>query len=179
MNKMHSLARIVLVGLGVYMLYQLASSLLFTMFGVLSNTLYGSSVVVTVSLLLFYLCLGLAIYQLIYRREKWAEKIIGASEASGSYEQVDWLRVSFRLISVAGGIYCLSRLVTAVGFGLQRYLLARASQGAYLQYIFEYLFGLVVLLVMTIYLLCGAPHFVRWQMKKTLAQCKEVTEVNS
>jgi len=29
------------------------------------------------------------------------------------------------------------------------------------------------MLTASVYLLCGAPHFVRWQVKKTIEQCKE------
>jgi len=29
------------------------------------------------------------------------------------------------------------------------------------------------MLTIGIYLVCGAPHFVRWQVKKTLEQCKQ------
>ena len=35
------------------------------------------------------------------------------------------------------------------------------------------LLGLALLLLLGIYLLCGAPQFVRWQTAKTLAFCKQ------
>jgi hypothetical protein len=34
----------------------------------------------------------------------------------------------------------------------------------------------VLMLGMGIYLVCGAPGFVRWQVKKTLKQCGKIEE---
>jgi hypothetical protein len=37
----------------------------------------------------------------------------------------------------------------------------------------------IVLLVIGIYLACGAPGFVRWQVKRTLKQCGKIEEQQS
>jgi hypothetical protein len=41
----------------------------------------------------------------------------------------------------------------------------------------ERVLGWFVLLAMGIYLICGAPHFVRWQVKKTVEQCRKLENV--
>ena len=179
MNKMHSLAKIVLTGLALYIAFYLCTNLIIIPFALLADVRYGGSMLSIVLFLFISLCLAASIYLLLSKRDKWAEKIIGTADLPDPRAQIQWLPVAFRLVSVAAGLLCLYRLVIAIIWAVQRYSMAKAITPQYLPKVFtvEQILGWLILLVIGIYLLCGAPHFVRWQLKKTLAQCKQPTEI--
>jgi len=176
MNKMHSLAKIMLAGLALYIAFYLCTTLIVMPFALLVDARYEWSILSIVLFLFIFLCLAASIYLLLYKRDSWAEKIVGTDKLTDPKAQIQWLPVAFRLVSVAAGLFCLYRLLTGIIWAVQRYsMMAKATTFRYLPNVFtvEQVLGWVVLFVIGIYLLSGAPHFVRWQVKKTLAQCKQ------
>ncbi len=87
---------------------------------------------------------------------------------------------AFRLVAMAAGLLCLFwtlpvlvRIVSELAASRERefegFRLFFTGGRGYLRW--EYVGGAVLRLAMGIYLVCGAPHFVRWQVKKTMEQC--------
>jgi len=174
MNKMHSLAKIVLTTLALYVAYQLIITLFGTLF-MIESIHFDKTPIFYIALPFVALLLPVVIiYQLLFKRDKWAEKIVGAADRPGPESQINWLPIAFRLTSVAAGLYFLLHFVSGLSRTLSYYARIKASTSNYPQNIFtiERIIGWVLLLPIAIYLLCGAPHFVRWQVKKTLKLCK-------
>lgn len=178
MNKMHSLAKIVLAGLALYIIFCFGFQLLSGL-AIMFLRPYNEMPILNIILLLFVcLCLTATIYLFIYKSDKLAEKIVGTFELPTPEAQIQWLPVAFRLVAVSAGVICLYRFI-AWGITIARsYAMAKASNfehaARFLR--FEQIAGWLILLVIAIYLLYGAPHFVRWHVKKTLEQCKQSPE---
>ena len=173
MNKMHSLAKIVLTGIALYIAFYLFQALLFgfSMFFIQGyNT--GTPATIIISLLFIGLFLGVVIY-LFVKLDKIAEKIVGKDELREPETQIQWLPLAFRLTAITAGFYCLFIIITRVAVLIRTYSLSRRF-GSY-GYI-EHIISILILLAIAIYLLCGAPHFVRWHVKKAIEQHKQNTE---
>ncbi len=175
MNKMHSLAKIVLTGFALYIAFHLCTYLIMIPFALLS----GSFIVL---FLFISLCLAVSVYVLIYHRDKWARNIVGTVDLPDPDVQIQWLPVAFRLVAVVAGLFCLYKLVVKIILVVLRLAMAKgpSSSPGYIQ-IFtskiltvEQILDWLILLVIGIYFLCGAPHFVRWQVKKTIEHCKKL-----
>lgn len=181
MNKMHSLAKIVLTGFALYLAFYLCTNVIMVPFALLSGSLYESSLLFLVSYLFISLCLAVSVFVLIYYRDKWARNIVGTADLPDPDVQIQWLPVAFRLVAVVAGLFCLYRLVANIISVVLRLAMAKgpSSSPGYVQYVtsqvlnVEQILGWLILLVIGIYFLCGAPHFVRWQVKKTIEQCKQ------
>ena len=181
MNKMHSLAKIVLTGFALYLAFHICTYVIMIPFALLSGSLYESSILSGVLYLFISLCLAVSVYVLIYHRDKWARNIVGTADLPNPDVQIQWLPVAFRLIAVVAGLFCLYRLVAKIILVVLRLAMAKgpSSSPGYVQYFtskiltVEQMLDWLILLVIGIYFLCGAPHFVRWQVKKTIEQCKQ------
>jgi len=178
MNKMHSLAKIVLTTLALYMTYWLGATLLNTAFMIGTIHLDESPTFYIAAPFVVLLLPAIIIYQLLYKRDKWAKKIVGASDLPAPKSPIQWLPIAFRLASVAAGLYFLLHFVFGLSRALSYYARIKAYDSIYPQNAFatERIIGWVLLLPIAIYLLCGAPHFVRWQVKKTLEKYNQPTE---
>lgn len=178
---MHSLAKIVLMGFALYLAFNLCTNVIIIPFALLSGSFYESSILPGVLYLFIFLCLAVSIYLLIYYRDKWARYIVGTADLPDPDVQIQWLPVAFRLVAVVAGLFCLYRLVVNIISVVLRLAMAKgqSSSPGYVQYVtskvlnFEQILGWLILLVIGVYFLCGAPHFVRWQVKKTLEQSKQ------
>jgi len=182
MNKMHSLAKIVLTGFALYLAFHICTYVIMIPFALLSDSRYESSILSIVLFLFITLCLAVSVYVLIYHRDKWARNIVGTADLPDPDVQIQWLPVSFRLIAVVAGLFCLYKLVVKIIWVVLRLAMTKgpSSSPGYRQ-IFtskvlsaEQILEWLILLVIGIYFLCGAPHFVRWQVKKTIEHCKKL-----
>ncbi len=104
--------------------------------------------------------------------DRLANKIVGKPEPAG--EQIFWLPAAFRLTCVAAGILLLYRSIPY--FMMTFYVTlttAMKSEGNFRWPIsFWTIAGNLIFLAVGMYLAFGAPKFVRWQVRKTLEQCK-------
>ena len=180
MNKMHSLARIVVVAMGLFFALSLIEGMVMlantVVFMCLRETSHSAWEAITalISSAFPVLCTGVLCYLCLCKYERIAEIIVGANEPSEPNSQIDWLPVAFRLACVVAGLYLLYMVLWGT-LGHVRLYFSSKSQG------FdpvprlinsESLLRLFVPLPIGIYLVCGAPHFVRWHVKKTLEQFK-------
>ena len=116
------------------------------------------------------LVIFLVVLQVLYRRNKFVDKIVGVEETASPQSQIDWIGFSYRLVSVIAGLYCFYRAANYVSMLSMNIILKSRMAKNVLSIdsqIYSYSIILVVLLAAGVYLLCGAPHFVRWQVKKT------------
>ncbi len=177
MNKMHSLAKIMFAGLAIYIAILPCRNILYVVAMAIQKRTLESLGTVSLALLITAVYLAAVFYFLIYKRDKWADKLVGTSDLSATSARIDWLPVAYRLVSVAVGLLCVYRFFTHIVYAAGRYIAATGTNTVYQQQykdlIIRELLGLMILIPIGIYLLCGAPHFVRWQVKKTLELCKE------
>lgn len=178
MNKLRSFARIALAAIGIFFAFRLVDSMI-----MLGNTMIYAGVGglklppgmvfgTVVSLMFLGLCFAAICYVCLYKREQLAERIVGTDEPGDPHSQMDWLHIAFRLVCITAGLYCLHSVAVRIVYALRGYLASRAydSQVASRVVSTELILGWLVMLAIGTYLICGAPHFVRWHVKKTLEQ---------
>jgi hypothetical protein len=176
MNDLHKLARIILVGLGIYVLIRHAIGAI----AVLPYLFYGESplrwhaVGQLVSFALFAVCSGVVIYALIWKADFLSAKITGIYESDQA--EVWWLPFAFRLASVCAGILLLSWSISSLTSIIATYVRMADPRLVTRPMPWEMLVGGIIQLPVAIYLLCGAPRFVNWQVRKTLEHCGQWEE---
>ena len=174
---MHSLAKIMFAGLAIYIAIHSCRNILYVVAMATQKPSLESLGIVSLTLLITSVYLATVFYFLIYKRDKWADKLVGTSDLSATSARIDWLPVAYRLVSVAVGLLCVYRFFTHTVYAAGRYIAATSTNTVYQQQhkdlIIRELLGLMILIPIGIYFLFGAPHFVRWQVKKTLELCEE------
>ncbi len=186
MNDLRKLARIILVGMGIYVLVKhgigFAAMLPFLFFS--GSLMRGSTFVQLVSYVLGIACVGLVIYALVWKADFWSAKITHADKPDQA--EIWWLPFAFRLAAVCAGIIILSWSISTITSTIARYaqimslsssIMSLSSSRASIPWLM--LVAWIIQLALAIYLICGAPHFVRWHVKKTIEHCKRLEEPNS
>jgi len=79
--------------------------------------------------------------------------------------------MGFRIVCIGAGLFFLRSFIFRFSH-LFAASMHRNHGATFNDYLSWYSYP-ILLLVVAIYLLCGAPHFVRWQVKKTLAICEK------
>ena len=177
MKDTYALTKIIVGVIGIYFLIQFIIAivgLLFMMINAffLGGTMANAEVLLYLGMLLLW---GFLLFWIFfYKRNRIVDWIVKdvpfETEAGGSVNRIYF---GYRLVCVIAGLLLCYRFVITIHSVLMRlrmYLDGGAESG------FSHLlqsFGVLLLLPAGIYLLCGAPHFVHWQVTKTLALCKE------
>ncbi|HUT31688.1 MAG TPA: hypothetical protein VMX13_18010 [Sedimentisphaerales bacterium] len=173
MNDLRKLTRIILAALALYMLINAS----FSLFLLLPFLLFAdSSSVNALAILQPLFPIGFAVvllYVLFFRADWWIERIVGQEEPARA--GVWWLPAAFRLACVFSGIFYVYRVIPTIISTAHAYLVTqRESPHAILPTITgNQILAWIILLALGLYLLYGAPHFVRWQVRKTLEQCSK------
>jgi hypothetical protein len=176
-NELRVIARIVLIGVGLYVLLQ---TLLTILTSIASLSLIASSVdvkatTIIVAMIIYAVMTMAAVYFLVRCANRISAKIVGPDPAEDS--QVSWLAVAFRLICVTAGVLFLYWSLPYLIVTLSMYMQAKPDQQhIYISSNRDNVIKYVVLLSLSIYLAYGAPGFVRWQVKRTLKQCNKIEE---
>lgn len=180
MNKIHSFAKIILAAIGIFFAIRIMPQMLMPLGLARIKPSVESTVIALVSTLFFGLCLAVIFYVFVYKREQLARKIVGTNELPEPDSQIQWLPVAFRLISITAGLYCLHTALwqitnTFIRIAMYKVRSVPGYKTIYTGYTgnIEEVLVWLIMLTIGIYLLCGAPHFVRWQVKKTLEECKQ------
>jgi hypothetical protein len=175
MNKMHTLTKIILSAIGIFFSIRLLSQMP-AIFWFYSKPSWETASSLLLSLLLIAGLITVLLYLFFYKREGLAKKIVGSEQLLEPASQIQWLPVALRLICIAGGIYFLSNVLWQAThvIGQLAYFKANTHTTSYYPpFNYQSLLPWIISLICGVYLLCGAPHFVRWQVKKTLQQCKD------
>ena len=187
MNRMQAWARIMLVMMGLYgviclwrVLWLYSSSILIYWRTDKAFEFSLTSVLYFAITSLFIVLAVVFVYQLIFRADKWATRIIDSWDEEMPANEVFWLAACYRIAAVVLGIVILywtlpsiigvcHGLLVEIGYAEMAREQWLARHASYL----DNLVGTVLRLALSAYLICGAPHVVRWQVKKTVAQCQE------
>jgi hypothetical protein len=184
MNKMHTLTKIILSAIGVFFAIRLLPQLVIPIYWFYSKPSWETAGSSLFSVLFVAGAIGLLVYFLIYQHDQLAKKIVGSEQLPEPDSQIQWLPVALRLICIAGGIYFLNTVLWQTTHVISQLAAFKSYTDTNYKVIYTYapfnyqsLLPWIIMLICGIYLLCGAPHFVRWQVKKTLRLCKQQPEI--
>lgn len=182
MNKMHTLTKTILSAIGIFFAIRLLSQLPLAIFWFYSKPSWETAGSLLLSLLLTTGIIAVLLYIFIYKRESLAKRIVGSEQLPEPTSQIQWLPVALRLICIAGGIHFLSTVIWRAEHVIGQFAFLKAEARVHTIYthpLFTYQSVLpwVISLICGVYFLCGAPHFVRWQVKKILQLCKQQPEI--
>jgi len=183
MNKMHTLAKIILSAIGIYFIIRLLSQLPLAIFWFYSKPSWETAATSLLALLLTAGLIAVLLYLFFYKSESLAKKIVGSEQLPEPGSQIQWLPVALRLICIAGGFYFLLTVLWQTTYVIGQLATFQTSSQTingntyitsyYPPFNYRSLLPWAILLICGVYLLCGAPHFVRWQVKKILQQCSK------
>ena len=187
MNKMHTFAKIILSAIGIFFSIRLLSQLTYAIFIFYSKPSWQTAASSLFALSLTVALIAVLLYLFFYKNESLVKKIVGSEQLPEPDTQFQWLPVALRLICIAGGIYFMTNVLWQTTNIIDQF--ARFKSQTYLNesktyvqiytgfapFSFRSLFPWILMLICGVYLLCGAPHFVRWHVKKILQQCKDKT----
>ena len=169
MTKMQIVAETVLVILGIYIVAALCSHLVLIQ-SITDTTSF-------VFLAGFAILIAVAILFLIFKNDNLARKMAGDGEKLNPSNEAIWLAASLRLGAVLCGLIVLSTSMPTIVSVLTSPVYVRLfvnemflfksfplsfvhSPQVWCTAIYNFL-----KVILAIYLLCGAPHFIRWQLK--------------
>lgn len=175
MNKMQGLAKTLITILAGYWLIKIAINSIFPIFMIIqsfSKTGYEASSIFFILLYIFIMIfIMLVIAEILRKRDKIAIKIAGIEEIENVDAQVKWVPFSYRLISIAAGMYFFVRAAEYMPRLLGNFISERGYKAGFGNY--GTITSVFIFMILGTYLLCGAPHFVRWQARKTMESCVE------
>ena len=128
-----------------------------------------------VSLIIVVVSCGYLFFKLSFNNAGWAKRVVGRVEGPAVSQQ--WIAAGFRLAMVFCGLLILRReagfIAKAAVFVvvgpqlLVRMIVYRYVDEAFLMSVMEWmrLLADVCRVALGVYLVLGAPHYVRWQMK--------------
>lgn len=175
MNKMHIVARIVFAALAIYLMIGLIPSAIGSVALFFQTSGDFSIIWWSVASVFVVLLFAAGVYYvLIHKRDVLAKRVVGDGEIAEPQSPVQWLPVAFRLICVVAGMILLYKFVTSIHLSLQMLVyLTKADHPLRANLRWRQIWQSVILLPFVVYFLCGAPHFVRWHVRKTLELCAE------
>jgi hypothetical protein len=133
---------------------------------------------IIISISLWLIFSGLIMYLLIYKSNFWSEKIVSSGQENEPKIEVFWVPVAFRMVSIFSGIlfvfFIVSRMISRIGPYIAYYFSSHGERD--INFNFYQFLTWIIFLAFGIYFIFGAPHFVRWQVKKTMEQFKGGSE---
>jgi len=189
MNKTHTLTKVTLTLMALFFIIRIVPKLMIPFYRLYHQPSWETAGSMLFSLLLVAGVIAALLYLFIYKSESLAQKIVGSEQLPEPDSQIQWLPVALRLICIAGGIYFLSIVLwytTSVISQLARFKAETYSVNGttytrfytgFAPFSFRNLLPWIIMLICGVYLLCGAPHFVRWHVKKTLQECDKCAQI--
>jgi hypothetical protein len=181
-NELRVIARIVLIGVGLYVLLQTFLTILGSFAMMPFVEFSKTQILVSIAAVAIYIVITLAVVYFLFRCENFFSAKIVDFESSDD-TQISGIAVAFRLVCVIAGVLFLywsipNLIVTVYQYivninsanssGMRTIYMGMSSKVDIAQY--------VILLGLSIYLACGAPGFVQWQVRRTLKQCRKIEE---
>ncbi|MGD0077265.1 MAG: hypothetical protein ABSB91_01415 [Sedimentisphaerales bacterium] len=172
-TELRVISRIVLIGVGMYVLLQT----LLTILSSIASLLFATSSAIKASMIIVFMAIHallaiMAVYFLVRCANSISAKIVEPVPEEDT--QVSWLAAAFRLVCVTTGILLLFWTIPSSIFTLHFYM--NSGLDPWYQQAGPEFAKIIIMLVLIIYLLFGAPGFVRWQVKRTLKQCSKFEE---
>jgi hypothetical protein len=176
-NELRTIARIMLIGVGLYVLLQIFLTILSSL-AVIPFIKSGETKEVYLILISsgIYIAMAIVTVYFLFRCANRCSDKIAESEPVDE-TQISWLAVAFRLMCVCAGVLFLYWSVPSLIITLSMYMSYKPDQQhIYIQSTKCDMFKYIVMLIISIYLAYGAPGFVRWQVRRTLKQCGKIEE---
>ncbi len=175
MNKMHSIANIALSTVIIYLLVKAIQPLAYTMMFLFENDSQSTKVPIAIGMIVNIITLAALVFVVILNRKKLVNRIVGAESLNEPQSQLNWIPFSYRLVCVTVGVYMLYHFLSTIIHIIYNMKTLQSYSSTYKPSEIFYYNGIrmLILLILTVYLLTGAPHFVRWQTKKTLQLCEK------
>jgi hypothetical protein len=176
MDRIQSFARVLVGAIALYV----GINILVMMVAPIGMMIYYPDIeslgLMALSLLISAACLVALLYFGVYRPQRVIRLITSDVGLREPLAQGHWLPAAYRLACMFAGLYCVYRFV----YGMTRVLALceyYRSTGTWATSPIrpEEILTTLVLLGLGIYLLVGAPHFVRWHLKRTARFCAENT----
>jgi hypothetical protein len=178
-NELRVIARIMLIGVGLYVVLQTSLTILGNLAVMPLVASAKADMSMIIGAFVIYIAIALATVFFLARCANRCSAKIAESEPVDD-TQIMWLAVAFRLICVTAGVYFLYWSVPNIVITLSMYMSANMSDKPGLQYMYMSskpdIIRYALMLVFSIYLAYGAPGFVRWQVRMTLKQCGKIEE---
>ncbi len=174
MNNIHTIAKIVLAALGIYIAVTIIPHAIGPVVMLFQQELNLSSIaLVLFSLTMMAISIALLYYFFVRKRDWLAQKVVGKVDWYEPATDIHWLAAAFRIICVIAGVLFLYRFLIHIAYYLPiQTILQMAWDNKPFARMLKASISWFILLPFGIYLICGAPHFVRWQVKKTLELCR-------
>lgn len=178
MNNAKTFAKIILASMGIFFILKLIPHVFqVVMLMNISKSLWP----LLMSLFIIIIIILLLWYFFFHLRDWLAEKIIGVPTGYEFDEQANWFPAALRLICIFVGLYCLYNVVwnlTQILYYLQWHV-ERGVISKFSQSPLKEIIHMAIMFAAGIYFVYGAPHFVRWQVRKTIEQCKKLQNSES
>lgn len=184
MTKMQIIAKAGLVSLGIYAVVNLCWYLTH----VIPSFYIPSPLIGIVCFAVLAVFIAVITFFLIFNNDSLARKMAGPGDQLNPADKTLWLSSSLRVAAVFCGLILLSVSIPTIRnillvpirirpfineiFLFDRYpkpLLMPFSKWCEIIYNF-------LKLILAAYLLCGAPHFVRWQFRHSIIRCQPITQ---
>jgi hypothetical protein len=174
MNKVQSFARVIVGAVAIYFSINVLVIAVTPVGLMLNQPSLGSAELVVIGSVLSVACIVLLQYFGVFRPQKVVSLITRPIAKGAPMDRGQWLPAAYRLVCVFAGLYCLYGVLYRMISLLAAHTYYRASEGQTLRLLQpEETITLLLLLVLGVYLLAGAPHFVRWHLKRTIRFCRE------
>jgi hypothetical protein len=175
MDRMQSFARVLVGAIAIYFSVNVLVMMIAPVGMMLNRPNVESVGLMALSLLIFAACLVLLQYFGVFRPQKVVNLITSQVEPPQAIEENQWLPAAYRLVCMFTGLYCVYGFVLRVTRVLTLYVLYQniAARSAPSPIRPEEIVTTLILLGLGLYLLAGAPHFVRWHLRKTARFCAE------
>jgi hypothetical protein len=106
-------------------------------------------------------------YELLVNTDKWAHKLLGSTELPITSDFPLFALGVYRCTAVFCGIVLIYHTVPTIEPFIRVYLEPEKM------YKYELTFSKLIHIILAFYLICGAPHFVGWQVGKTLKYIRQ------
>jgi len=177
-NDMRALVRLVVVSMAAYIGMSQLTTLLY-MSITLATYREGEALPQLIPLIVSIGALIAAVLLMLWRSDRIAQWLMRPmdceTDSTSARASGLLLPAAFRIACLLGGFVFLYRLITR-GVPMLFYFVGQSwglSFGQYWRSEWDTLAVWLVMLVVGVYLLYGAPRFVRWHVQKTLEMCGE------
>ena len=184
MTRMQIIAKAGFVSLGIYAVVNLCWYLTH----VIPSFNTPSPLIGILCFAVFAVFIAVITFYLIFNNDSLARKMAGPGDQLNPAAKALWLAASLRVAAVFCGLILLSASIPTI----RNILLVPIRIGPFINEIFLFdsfpkplLFPFskwcriiynFLKLILAVYLLCGAPHFVRWQFRHSIIRCQPITQ---
>jgi NADH:ubiquinone oxidoreductase subunit 5 (subunit L)/multisubunit Na+/H+ antiporter MnhA subunit len=177
-NELRVIARITLIGVGLYVALQTFLTILSNLAAMPLVAPARADVPIIIIALVIYIVITLAVVYFLFRyTNRFSDKIVENEPIDDT--QVSGIAVAFRLVCVIAGVLFLYWLIPQLIATAFYYITNMNNKSGQIYMYMSSKIDIakyIILLGLGVYLAYGAPGFVRWQVRRTLKHCGKIEE---